>query len=45
MWSFNEAISARVITADSDMIDVITFGKVGECFEECGTIVGNYFSE
>jgi hypothetical protein len=45
MWSFYQTIRARVVTANTNMIDVVSLCEVSESFEEGCTIICNDFAE
>jgi hypothetical protein len=39
--SFDEAICARIVAADSDVSNVVSFREIFEGCEECGAVVGD----
>jgi hypothetical protein len=38
MCVFYDAISARIVATDSDVIDMIVFQKIFKSWDECGTL-------
>ena len=39
--TFGNAVSLRVISRYTDMLDVVSLLQVGECFDKCRPIVGD----
>ena len=45
MRSLDYAVGAGVVAGDANVIDVVLFGEMGECFDEGWSVVGDDFDE
>jgi len=45
VWMFDETICTRVVTTDTNVIYLVSFGEIRECFEEGQTIICDNFSQ